>query len=436
MTIMDFHALLDGGSPEERPAPAAASGRELEELLNPVSCEDFVNSWFGRTSLNVEGYAQKFESIFSWERLKHALARGRNIPDKRYNITASFSRGETSGKGKPMTSATHDQVSDLLNAGATICITNIHMADATLARWAAALRAQMNFAGTVGVNCYISPDGAGLPTHYDKRVATTLQIAGKKRWRFSTEAAKAWPDHNGLYQDGRIEPQGIDGGKLPDEMEFREVELNPGDLLCLPAGAWHSARGVGVSMALNVYFSPRNFVDQLIPLLRAFASEDGNWRGGPPATVGAIRGDIPENVTRYMRERLDEFCTLARETLENPGSMAEPWLSALTQIPYTGWRPEPKRQIPGITPAQPFYVGKSSLRFVKQHDRIVVPCDSGLLNLPLELAPMLNRLSTETGCFTIPELLSWPEVPEGYPREKTMAYLQQLYANGILEMAQ
>ena len=32
----------------------------------------------------------------------------------------------------------------------------------------AALRAQLNFSGTVGVNCYLSPDGAGLSTHYDR----------------------------------------------------------------------------------------------------------------------------------------------------------------------------------------------------------------------------------------------------------------------------
>ncbi|HBL94988.1 MAG TPA: cupin, partial [Hyphomonas sp.] len=91
---------------------------------------------------------------------------------------ASFAGGEKAGSRKPMFSAQLGEASDLLKSGATICITNIHMADPFLARWAQAIRARLSFTGTVGVNCYASPDGAGLPMHYDRRVATTLQIAG------------------------------------------------------------------------------------------------------------------------------------------------------------------------------------------------------------------------------------------------------------------
>ena len=121
------------------------------------------------------------------------------------------------------------------------------MADPALARWAQAIRAQLNFSGTVGVNCYVSPDGAGLPMHYDRRVATTLQIAGRKRWTFSTEAARPWPDRNATFKNGQIVSAAADPGTPPADMTFRTVELSPGDLLCLPAGAWHSARGIGVS---------------------------------------------------------------------------------------------------------------------------------------------------------------------------------------------
>jgi hypothetical protein len=434
MTTTDFHSLLDNGSPEESKAPVALNGRELDVLLSPISCEEFVNAYFSRVSLHIPGTPRKFDHIFGWEQLKHTLARGKKIPDRRYNITASFTSGEASGNSRPMITANHDQVSDLLNAGATICVTNIHMADPCLARWAQALRAQLNFSGTVGVNCYVSPDGSGLPVHYDKRVATTLQIAGKKRWRFSKQAAKEWPDHNALYSQGRIEPAEIDGGKLPAEMEFREVELNPGDLLCLPAGAWHSARGVGVSLALNVYFAPRNFLDQLLPLLHAFANSNGNWRGGPPATLEKIQGQMPENVSRYMRERLDEFHKMALEVLSGPEALAEPWLNSLTQFPFTGWRPDPKLPIPGITPDQRFRIAQSSLRFIETHDGIVVPCDNGLLKFPVAAAPVLYRLSSEPAGFTIPAVLSWQQDSCGPSTDEVLDYLKTLYSNGILEM--
>jgi len=431
MKITDFRLLLDNSSSAESAAPAALNGRELQELVSPISCEEFVNSYFARASLNVEGYPQKFDHIFSWERLRQALSRGQNISDRRYNITASFTGGEDSSSTRHMMEAHHNQVIELLNAGATICITNIHMADPYLARWAQAIRTQLNFTGTVGVNCYVSPDGSGLPMHYDKRVATTLQIAGTKRWKFSTESAKVWPNSNEVYQEGLT---GEDVGKLPADMEFREVELKPGDMLCLPAGAWHSARGIGFSLALNLYFAPRNLVDQFIPLLQNLAVSNENWRGGPPATVDKTQGSMPQTISEFMRERLDEFHKLALEVIDGPDSLAEPWLTSLTHAPYTGWRPDPLLPIPEVTTGQRFRVVPSSLRFIEIQDKLTVPCDNGLLKFPVSFAPILKRLSSELEVFTVPEVLSWQEKPDGPSPNEIMSFLKTLYRNEIIEM--
>jgi hypothetical protein len=218
MKITDFHSLLDAGPSEESHAPVALNGRELQELVSPISSEEFVETYFSRVSLNTKGHPGKFDHIFNWRKLAQALLRGQKISDRRYNITASFTGGEDSSNQRNLIEAQHDKVVELLNAGATICITNIHMADPFLARWAQAIRAQLNFTGTVGVNCYVSPDASGLSMHYDKRVATTLQIAGKKRWKYSTEPAKAWPNTNEAYQGGGRD--GKDVGKLPPDMDF------------------------------------------------------------------------------------------------------------------------------------------------------------------------------------------------------------------------
>lgn len=430
MKKIDFHALLDGGTPEGAPVPVALTGRELQDLVSPMSCEEFVGSWFARASLSVPGTPRKFDHLFSWEKLRLALARGQQIRDRRYNIAASFAGGEANGSAQHLKEVRHDQVTELLCAGATICITNIHMADPFLAQWAEEIRAQLNFNGTVGVNCYVSADGSGLPMHYDKRVATTLQIAGNKRWRYSIHPAKAWPDTNEVYEAGQM---GEHVGKLPAELEFREVELGPGDLLCLPAGAWHSARGVGYSLALNLYFQPQNFVNQLIPLLQRFASSSESWRGGPPATTGKIQGAMPATVTAYLRERLDEFHKVALQAIDSPEALAEPWLNSLTQMPYTGWQPDPVSPLPGVAPDQRFCVAMSSLRFVQVQEKLIVPCDNAVLKFPAAFLPILQRLSSCSTSFTIPEVLSWQQDPHGPPPAKLMTYLQALYTNGILK---
>lgn len=435
MKKTDFRSLLNPDAAVESRAPAAVSGRELQELISPIPCEEFANSYFSRKSLSVPGTPNKFDHIFSWEKLRHALARGQRIPDKRYNIMASFTGGEESGSSRRTFEAHYNQLGELLQAGATICITNIHMADPFLARWAQAIRSQLNFTGTVGVNCYVSPDGSGLPNHYDRRVATSIQIAGKKRWRYSTESAKAWPPHNALYQKEHVEPIGVDHGKLPPDMEFHEVELNPGDLLCLPAGAWHSARGVGESLALNLYFAPRNFLEQLIPLLQDLAVSDANWRAGPPATVEEVQGSMPKTISAYMRERLDEFHKAALEVIDGPDALTENWLNSVTRNPYTGWLPAPKSSLRGVTAEQRFRVAMPPLHFVQFQDQVALPCDTGILKFPATADPLLRRMSSELSGFTIRDVLTWREKPDEPSPNETMLFLQTLSENGIIEMA-
>lgn len=434
MSSAGFHSLLNPVPVAESRAPAADTGRELQELISPMSCEEFVNAYFARVSLYQQGTPNRYEHIFSWERLQQAIVAGQKIPDRRYNITASFTSGEESGSSKRMIEAYHHQIGELLQAGATICITNIHMADPLLARWARAVRSQLNFGGTVGVNCYMSADGSGLPMHYDKRVATTLQLAGKKRWRFSTEAAKAWPANNALYQNGQAEPAGIDAGKLPPDMEFREVELSPGDLLCLPAGAWHSARAVGDSFAINIYFSPRNFLEQLVPLIQEFAASNADWRAGPPATVEDVQGNMPTSIAAYMRERIDEFHKMALEAIDGPDVLNESWLNSLTSNPHTGWRPTPRAAPRQVSAEQRFRVAPSSLRFIEAPDNVLLPTDSGVLRLPIALAPVLRSLSSATGSFRIEDVLAWRARSDEPSQQAVLTCLQALVENGIVEM--
>lgn len=434
MSITDFHSLLDMGSVEGPDEPPVLTGEELQELLAPLTADQFVDTYFSRQSLSLDGAPEKFSHLFGWGRLKQALARGRTIRDKRFNVMASFAGGEEAGSRKPMFEASLGQVTDLLGDGATICITNIHMADPFLARWAQAIRRQLSFTGTVGVNCYVSPDGAGLPMHYDKRVATTLQIAGKKRWKYSTEAAKPWPDHNATFQQGKIVSGAADPGKPPADMTFEEVELSPGDLLCLPAGAWHSARGIGVSLALNLYFAPRNFLDQLTPLLMDFAVSSDEWRGGPPATLDPADGKVPESVSAYMRGRLDEFYSFARALIDDPDAVDERWLNALSFAPYTGWRPDPEQALPKVTQNSRFRVARQPLNFIEKSGTVIVPSDQGLLNFSEALAPILRRLSSEADGATLTDILSWQEGPDAPSPRDIIPLLQSLYKNGLLEI--
>ncbi len=431
MKITDFRSVLDNESLEEPLAPVVLNGCELDELISPVSREEFVNTYFSKLSKTVEGTPQKFENIFSWERLKQALKRGESITDKSYNLKAAFTGGEDSGNPRRLIDACHSQVIELLNAGATICITNIQLADPSLAQWAEAIRAQLNFTGTVGINCYVSPDGSGLPMHYDKRVATSLQIAGKKRWKFSTEPAIAWPNTNEVYQEGQ---SGSEVGRLPTQMEFQEVELNPGDMLCLPAGAWHSARGIGCSLALNLFFSPRNYLEQFMPHLQNFASSSADWRGGAPATAEKIQGEIPQEVSTYMRDRLDEFHKIALKAIDSTDALIDPWLTSLTKAPSTGWVPTQIEARGEVKADQRFTLAVSPLRYIEFQGKMIIPCENALHRFPANLAPILQRISSESTSFSITEVLSWKQKSNGLAPNEIVHYMKVLYRFGLINL--
>ncbi|MGB3627319.1 MAG: cupin domain-containing protein, partial [Henriciella sp.] len=400
-----------------------------------VTPEAFVDQYFARTSLHVEGHPGKFAHVFSWEKLRLALARGRSVTDQRFNLMASYAGGERDGSSQALFPCSIDETGDLLNKGATVCITNIHMADPGLARWARAVRSQLNFSGTVGANCYISPEGGGLPMHYDKRVATSIQIAGSKRWFYSTKAAKPWPDNNAVFRDGRAEPADVDVGTLPPDMEIREVNLQAGDLLCLPAGAWHAARGLGVSMAINLYFAPRNFSTLLAPVLQDFAASNGSWRGGPPAALDPITGDITDPSKAYIRERLMELRALVDSMLASPDEMKLPWLNSLVADPFTGWTPEAKRALPSATKDTRFIVALPPLRFVEANGKVVIPYDRGLFHMPGEFAPVLKKIADHQGDFSVPEVLAWGQEAGREPPQAIISHLQALFQNGLIDMA-
>ena len=109
----DFRSLLDTNAPFEPQSPVALSGRELQDFLSPVSCEEFVSSYFARLSLYVKGHPEKFAHIFNWESLRRALANGLKIQDPRFNLMASYAGGEESGSSKPLFATNIGQVGEL-----------------------------------------------------------------------------------------------------------------------------------------------------------------------------------------------------------------------------------------------------------------------------------------------------------------------------------
>jgi ribosomal protein L16 Arg81 hydroxylase/catechol 2,3-dioxygenase-like lactoylglutathione lyase family enzyme len=318
--------------------------RELCHLLDPITPEAFIAHHWERAPLHITGRPDRFRGLFDRAAFERAI---RRAPELGILLRVSSDR-EGDGPG----AAVHlpiepGQVAAYLAQGATVCADPIERGDAELAAYAATIRRQLGHAGQVSVKAYLSTDGHGFNTHYDWCIATTLQIEGSKRWRFSPLPAVPFPRCNALVGPddsvrhvGRLPSEVAPWERVSvDESTFTEVELVPGDVLCLPAGTWHAAKAVGHSLALNLSFSPLSPLDLLLAALRPLLEADPSWRRNLPARPSHAAG-VPRDVVEFLRERIGELATAVAGLDPGGEALTEAWRKAVAS-PSQARAPQP-----------------------------------------------------------------------------------------------
>ena len=207
----------------------------------------------------------------------------------------------------------------MINAGASVCVTGLERAHPKLRQTADSIRRELNYGGDVSFRAYLSPPGTGFDLHFDARVATTLQIAGSKRWWFSKTPAEQFPDSNSP-RDQKILKREY---SIPKLNQLKSVLLRPGDLLCLPAGTWHRARAKTMSLALNLAFDHggAGVFDVVMEALYERLRKDPLWRSplppvansnGFPPEIAAILRDRDESLQRELVEMRNDEAALKR----------------------------------------------------------------------------------------------------------------------------
>jgi ribosomal protein L16 Arg81 hydroxylase/catechol 2,3-dioxygenase-like lactoylglutathione lyase family enzyme len=317
-------------------SPDLTAGEELRHLLDPITPEEFLAKYWQRKSLHIPGSPEKFHHLFSREDFSRAAA---HQAAKGITIRASFDSVHKEDGVGVHTAIRAEEIDDYFNRGASICADPIDRGDPALAAYAAIIAGQLQYTGHVSVKAYLSPDGCGFNTHFDTGIATTLQIEGKKRWRFSLNPARPFPRSNALVtSDRQIRfvdrlPSSVESWERvqpPDESAFQEVILEPGDVLCLPAGVWHNAKAIGSSLAINLSFQAVNFFDFLEPLIKGRLLENAEWRRGVPASIfdpekASDNSHLPASVADFFQKRLTELNRLVDEIHLNPDILADAW---------------------------------------------------------------------------------------------------------------
>lgn len=173
----------------------------------------------------------------------------------------------------------------LYAAGATLFFKHVD-------RWVPALRPMLRQLehelslppGSAYCSAFASPGEAGAVAHFDHDFNFTLQLRGRKRWLIAEnrhvrsptrgynvlDHAQALPEELALYSPPR----------LPAAMprNATTVELEPGSVMFLPRGYWHTTHTHEESLALVFVLAPPTWGDVVLEQLRRELLKDERWR--------------------------------------------------------------------------------------------------------------------------------------------------------------
>jgi hypothetical protein len=322
-----------------------AAGDELAALLAPLAPQTFVSEYWGKKPLYVKGFREKFKGFFDGAAFFRAVSTPTTAPGSQ--LRASFDKKTTPAPrsaAEPVDLTQHfpippESAGPLFEAGATLCLTEIDTRVPRLAYFAAAIKRQLGYPGPVAFNSYFSPPGVGFNWHFDGRIASTLQIEGTKRWRFSKRVAVPWPRGNAIVKTDGSARYDLDLPRAEweaiafDKKEITEVVLEPGDFLVLPAGTWHDASGGPTgSLALNLAFNPIAYTTIVGELLDVLLAHDAGWRSAKPLLpkLDGLPGEVDPRALESVAKQLANAAEALRSVAADSSALVALW-SAFVQ---------------------------------------------------------------------------------------------------------
>ena len=284
----------------------------FEELLAPVTPDEFFGEYYGRKPLHVPGEPDKFAEAMSWDDLNRILAINafwtkdnlRLYRDAALIPAEDYCRSEPD-LGARVLRPDPDLVKSRLSRGASLVLNSIDTLTPGIRAVADALeRALLGYAQ---LNLYCSFAGRKtFDSHFDTHEVFALHAEGEKVWNVY-EGRLDNPIRHPTFLDLTPERHRRNRGGL-----MTEVRMTPGDLLYLPRGQYHDAlASSGAALHLTFGVIPVRGID-LFELLEAEAVADSLFRRDLP------RRDADGGVDG-LRERLSELADRIAASMREPG---------------------------------------------------------------------------------------------------------------------
>lgn len=167
--------------------------------------------------------------------------------------------------------------------GMGLLFNEVHAISPELTRWLAAVREDLGLSALTQGRClvYATPAGKGTGAHFDQNVNFVLQLHGRKEWRLAPNdhVERPMTRHTiGLPVDPEL--QTYARAPMPEEMpaDSDAIVLEPGSLLYVPRGVWHSTHASSDALSLNFTYSAPTWIDLFTAALRSRLALASEWR--------------------------------------------------------------------------------------------------------------------------------------------------------------
>ncbi len=270
----------------------------IQTLLGEIPKSQFVEEYYHKLPLSLNGAAQPVCKLGTWEVLGDILGQDQ------VDVMVVREGHQYAGPDPP----TSEAAKELSAEGYTILVRHAERHNEELAALASAF--EDDFQAPVNIHIYATPPGKhGFSWHYDAEEVFIMQTSGEKEYSLRKNTVNPWP----LVET------------IPDDMAYQReimplmrVLLSAGDWLYIPCGYWHKADArdsddTSISLALGV-MSP-SAID-VYDFLRGRLLDSLLWRQRLPVNGAASPVSHDQLVERY-RELFEQLAEDLARTLRN-----------------------------------------------------------------------------------------------------------------------
>jgi Cupin superfamily protein len=246
----------------------------LASLFGNEASKTFLDAYWPERHFYAHGPIARLPSILRCTELRSldALA-------QRYTGPVAFGRGAVDAR--TISADTHPR--NLFDLGFTVYLSDISGILPGGKTWLATLERELGImTGCSKIGAFASPRGDGLPRHFDAEDVISVQLSGSKTFEVAKVDDLKFPvgrqfGPNMLPAD-ELYPQASGGFPRPDGLKFERIRMDPGSVLFMPRGTWHTSHAEDDSFSISVGIRTPPGVDYLVHQLRSLLLQDPEWR--------------------------------------------------------------------------------------------------------------------------------------------------------------